>query len=422
MKELLDFFTKIGKLKKMPRRGWVINQIKTPESIADHTFRATIVGWVLGKEKSGLNIEKLLKIALVHNLSKIYSGDITPYDSILAQSKKKIKEIIETWPKFSKAEREKICKKKYQREKKALEKLISKLSPSLKKEIKNLWLDYEKGLTPEGRFFNQADRMENFLQALEYWKKYKKPSLGPWQEWAKEFFDDHLLIKVKNVLERRFLNSKEDDNEIRKLTDFLTEIGRLKDIKRKGIMFYGVKDPETTAEHTFRMTLLAWILGRIDKRLNIEKVIKISLVHDLCEVYVGDITPYDGLLPEDEKERYEFVRKWPRLLKKVKEKRYTQKFKKEKQSLEKLVKKLPQGLKKEIFNLWWDYEIRSSKEGIFVHQIDRAENLLEAFDCYRRDKSFPTKPWWQHAEEVIDNPIILKFLNEISKEELKLKS
>ncbi len=200
--------------------------------------------------------------------------------------------------------------------------------------------------------------------------------------------------------------------------NFLLRVGKLKKLKRKGIMFYGEKDPETTAEHSFRMTIMAWILAK-KKGLDIEKVIKIALVHDLCEVYAGDITPYDGILPKDKKKRYEFVRKWPRFSEEEKRKRHAKKFKKEKESLERVIKDLPVGLKKEIMNLWLEYEKGVSEEGRFVRQIDRAENLLEAFECWTRNKKFPTKPWWQHAEEVIDDPVILEFLKKIEKEELK---
>jgi len=43
MEELINFFIEVGKLKRMPRRGWVINQIKNPESIAEHIFRAAVM-------------------------------------------------------------------------------------------------------------------------------------------------------------------------------------------------------------------------------------------------------------------------------------------------------------------------------------------------------------------------------------------
>lgn len=203
MEELLDFFIKVGKLKKMPRRGWVINQIKNPESIAEHIFRAAIMGWFFGKKK-GLNIEKLLKIALIHDLCEIYAGDTTPYDSVLPRNKKKLKELMKTWPRFPMSKKKNLVSQKYKKEKKALDKLVSKLAPDLKREIINLWLDYEQGLTPEGRFFRQADRMENFLQALEYWRKYKNPPLAPWWLWAREFFDDSLLLEFMKSVDKKF--------------------------------------------------------------------------------------------------------------------------------------------------------------------------------------------------------------------------
>ena len=204
MEELLDFFIEIGKLKRLPRRGWVINQIKNPESIAEHIFRTAIMSWILGGEKKGLNLEKLIKMALIHDLCEVYAGDITPYDSILPRSKKKLRELMKIWPRFPITERKKRAIDKLKKERRALEKLISKLPARFKKEIRNLWLDYEKGLSPEGRFFRQADRAENFLQALEYWKKYKNPPLGPWWLWAREFFDDPLLLEFIKALDKKF--------------------------------------------------------------------------------------------------------------------------------------------------------------------------------------------------------------------------
>ncbi len=211
MKELLNFLIKVGKLKKMPRRGWVINQIKNPESIADHTFRATMMSWIFGKEK-GLNTGKIVKMALIHDLCEVYAGDTTPYDSVLPKDKNKLKKLMKTWPRFSNAKRKLLVQKKFKKEKKALEKLIAKLPSNLKEEIKALWLDYEKKLTPEGRFFSQADRMESFLQALEYWKKYKNPPSGPWWLWAREFFDDPLLIEFMKLMDKKFHRKRKSKN------------------------------------------------------------------------------------------------------------------------------------------------------------------------------------------------------------------
>ncbi len=207
---------------------------------------------------------------------------------------------------------------------------------------------------------------------------------------------------------------------MRDLLDFLIEIGKLKEIKRKGITFYGVKKPDSAVDHSFRMALMVWFLGQ-KRKINIEKAFKIALIHDICKVLTGDITPYDGLLPKDKKERDEFVRRWRRLRLNEKEKRYTKKFEKEYNALKKLILKLPKNLRKEITEVWLDYHKGRSPEARFISQLDITENLLEAFEWWKKNKKFPTKPWWEHADEVIDDPILLKFLKEIEKEELKRK-
>jgi len=204
MKNLVKFFHHVGRLKRMPRRGWVINDIKKGESIAEHIFRASLMAWVLGSARKGLNIERILKMALMHDICEIYSGDITPYDSVLPRNGKARRKLMRTWPRLTKAQKFKISREKHKKEEEGLNKLINDLPSAIKKEMKNLWMDYEKGLTPEGRFFKQTDRLENFLQALEYWKKYKKPPQGPWWEWAREFFDDPYLLEFIEEMAQEF--------------------------------------------------------------------------------------------------------------------------------------------------------------------------------------------------------------------------
>jgi putative hydrolases of HD superfamily len=203
MEELLNFFIKIGELKKMPRRGWVINQIKNPESIADHIFRATIMGWFIA-EGNNLNMGKIIKMALVHDLCEVYAGDTTPYDGVLPKNKAKLKALMKTWPRFTPEEKRMKIREKHKKEKASLEKLTLNLPVKIKKEIMDLWMEYEKGLSKEARFFRQADRMENFLQAYEYWEKYKNPPLGPWWLWAREFFDNPIMIEFMGLLEKKF--------------------------------------------------------------------------------------------------------------------------------------------------------------------------------------------------------------------------
>jgi len=207
---------------------------------------------------------------------------------------------------------------------------------------------------------------------------------------------------------------------MKSIFNFLIDVGKLKKVERKGISFYGVKTPDSATDHAYRMAMMVWVLGK-EKKINTERALKIALIHDICKILTGDITPYDGLLPRDRKKRAEFVRRWRRLLLHEKEKRCAEKFKKECRALEKLISKLPSKIKREIQGAWVDYHKGKSSEAKFVCQLDVVENLLEALEWYRKNKKFPTQPWWEHAEEVIDDPVLLEFLEEIERQELKTK-
>lgn len=203
MKEIVDFLIKAGDLKKIKRRGWILRGVKEPETIAAHTFRTAIMALVLSSGKK-LNQEKIIKMSLIHDLCEVYAGDTTPYDSILPKDKKQHKKIFNSWRRLTKSQKESYYKKKYKKEKRGLDLLIKRLPLKIRKEIKNLWEEYEKGNSKEGRFVRQLDRMENLLQALEYWEKKKNFAIGPWWVQIEELIDDPTLFQVMEALDKRF--------------------------------------------------------------------------------------------------------------------------------------------------------------------------------------------------------------------------
>lgn len=203
MENILNFLIEVGKLKGKKRRGWLLHQIKNPETTAEHIFHLAILVWTLGKLKK-INLDMAIKIALIHDLCEVYAPDLTPYDPLLPKNKKKIIEVLKKWPKFTPVLKRKKEKEKDREETEALKKLVAKLPKNLKTEFKNLWLDFSRGLTKEGRFVKQADKIVNLLQALEYWKKYGKIQHRLWRRWIKEWIDDPVLLKFINVLENKF--------------------------------------------------------------------------------------------------------------------------------------------------------------------------------------------------------------------------
>ena len=87
--------------------------------------------------------------------------------------------------------------------------------------------------------------------------------------------------------------------------------------------------------------------------------------------------------------------------------------------MEKLTRKLPADIRKDLMDTRLEYHKVESPEAKFVFQLDRIENLLEAFECWEKDKNFPTLPWWEHTDETVHDPELLELMEEISKAEMR---
>lgn len=433
MENYLKFFENIQTLKEKKRRGWLVHGIENSESTAAHIFRMAVSSWVLGK-KGGLNTEKLLKLALIHDICEVFAFDETPYDPLLPkkidtpQAQEKIKKILQKWPTFSFKEKREKTLKKNQRENQAFKRLIKDLPVFKKRELEMLWQEFQEGLSQEARFASQLDKAENFLQGLEYWERYGRIQKELWVRWAKEIFDDPLLIEFEKAIERRFLGEEKREGELDKILDFLIEIGKLKEIKRERWVLRKVPNPETIADHCFSLALMGWILTKKDEA----KIIKMALSHKFSKVLIPEFTPYDSLLPNlrqeikqiieeplrfSKKEREKvmkelkkILKRWPKFSQKFKERIFKKEYKKEKKSFQKVISPLPFDLQREMIEIWQEFKEGASKEGKFLHQVKKIESLLQALRYWKQDKDFPIEPWLLEIKEKIDHPILLDFL------------
>jgi len=208
MKEILNFLIDLEKLKRKPRRGWLIHKIDRAETSAEHIFHLAFLVWLLGETKR-LNLERAIKMALIHDICEVYSPDFTSYDAAAIKEKGKftIKDLLRLKPKPARPttnQRKKLERIKKILEMRAMNKLICKLPKGTKKEIKNLWLDYEEGKTREGRFVKQADKTINLLQGLLYWRRYGRIPHHLWIRRIKEVLDDPVLLNFIRTTEKKF--------------------------------------------------------------------------------------------------------------------------------------------------------------------------------------------------------------------------
>ena len=91
------------------------------------------------------------------------------------------------------------------------------------------------------------------------------------------------------------------------ILSFIEEIGILKSLPRTGWLVHGIKNGESIADHCYRMTLLSMLLADTlvakGMKLDTEKVMRLSLLHEIAEARIGDI-PFTVLtyIPEEVKE------------------------------------------------------------------------------------------------------------------------
>ncbi len=84
---LVDFLFEAGMLKDTPRSGWLTIGIKDPESVAEHSFRTALIGWVLAKLEKA-NWERVLGMCLLHDLEETRLGDLHTVNRVYLKEKK----------------------------------------------------------------------------------------------------------------------------------------------------------------------------------------------------------------------------------------------------------------------------------------------------------------------------------------------
>ncbi len=144
-----------------------------------------------------------------------------------------------------------------------------------------------------------------------------------------------------------FIKSEKLKNQIA----FVIEIDEMKRILRMNLHADGSKR-ENDAEHSWHLAVMAMLLEEYcSEKVDIARVIKIALVHDLVEVYAGDTFAYDAKGYEDKDER-------------------------EKMAADKLFGMLDDEQAAFFRALWDEFEEKSTPESRYANAVDRLQPLL----------------------------------------------
>ncbi len=148
--ELISSLEYVYQLKIIPRSGWVQSGIPRSEveSIASHSYGMSILILYLRSEllSNGINVERALSMALIHDIAEAIVGDITPKDSIADMDK-------------------------HAAEADAFLQIISGIQEG--DSFYALWQEFEMGQSPEAQLVKRMDKLDMLIQAYIYEKHYK---------------------------------------------------------------------------------------------------------------------------------------------------------------------------------------------------------------------------------------------------------
>jgi putative hydrolase of HD superfamily len=183
---LITFFHEVGRLNEIKRTGWLIDGVKEPESVAEHTFMTAFMTMSLARKRNDIDTLKAMKMALIHDIMESRTGDL-----VLPHKKYSGKPL----------ENSLSLERKHELEEKGMRDMLSVLGKE-GLEYFSLWEELEEGKTPEASFVKQVDWLQLALQAAEYEKSnnYKRGLKG--LEHYFRFCRDHISdLQLKEILE-----------------------------------------------------------------------------------------------------------------------------------------------------------------------------------------------------------------------------
>ncbi len=184
--------------------------------------------------------------------------------------------------------------------------------------------------------------------------------------------------------------------------EFIVEIDKMKNIIRQTTLVGGSRR-ENDAEHSWHIATMAFTLEEyIDIEVDVNRVIKMLLIHDLVEIYAGDTFCYDIEGNKDKAER-------------------------EKESADKIFSMISGDKALEFRKLWEEFEERKSNDALFAASMDRIEPLLSNYysnggtwtkynikksDVYKRiaPVELTSKALWEFATSLIEDAINKGFI------------
>lgn len=167
------------------------------------------------------------------------------------------------------------------------------------------------------------------------------------------------------------------------LIKFAQIVGKLKTTKRTGWVNAGIKNPESVADHSFRLAVLSMILGD-QLKLNTEKLVRMALIDDLAESLVGDLVVERGDKTVGDKDK---------------------KFQLEEKAIKEIFKNVENG--QTYIKIWEEAQKGESRESQIVKQLDKLEMAMQALEYEGQVEGKKLDEFWINAQRYIKDKTLL---------------
>jgi putative hydrolases of HD superfamily len=158
--DLVRFIFELGQLKRVKRSGWWLINNRDPESVAEHSFRCALIGYLIAKEE-GADADKVMKMCLLQDICEARLNDMH--------------KLGQRYVDFRAAE------------KKAFSEQAERLPEETAVEFKELFMEYHDDGGKEGIIARDADLLECAVTAQEYIHS-GYPEAKSWQENERPLF------------------------------------------------------------------------------------------------------------------------------------------------------------------------------------------------------------------------------------------
>lgn len=143
-----------------------------------------------------------------------------------------------------------------------------------------------------------------------------------------------------------------ESSRLHRQIEFIVEVDRLKEVLRRNVLTVS-RRRENDAEHSWHLCLCVLVLAEHADapRLDVLRVLKMLIVHDLVEIDAGDTFAYDTAGASQQHER-------------------------EGRAAERVFGLLPDDQARELRALWDEFEARQTPEAVFAAAVDRFQPML----------------------------------------------